>query len=258
MGAVVPVNGHWPSSTFCVTLFTVGVSRSDCSEMSENPRSRPPHPAKRKSIPTNTIINLDGMVAISCAGSTLQRGNGSTVGLGEKRMEVARLGAVRRALRVSINARLEILSTKKRSEDEERAAGRRERKLHGIGKRARWALKRHASARRSWPSTMRGRFQQCRSIAAGQSRRATQLWFDCLALRRSAQRRGCTGVRRARSRRRCATKMRPVWRRRAVAITSAPRLSTQVPAALGAVKGAAWRSWWRLYWPRSEAGSGRR
>jgi hypothetical protein len=69
MGAVVPVNGHWPSSTFCVTLFTVGVSRNDCSEMSENPKSRPPHPAKRKSMATKTIINLDGMVAFGVLGA---------------------------------------------------------------------------------------------------------------------------------------------------------------------------------------------
>jgi hypothetical protein len=114
-------------------------------------------------------------------------------------MEVECSGAVRRALKtVSINAREEILGTKKRSEDEERTAGQRERKLHGIGKRARWALRRHAKARRSWPTTMRVWFQECRSTGVGESRREKLWWFDCLALSVSAGRRvphlGATSV----------------------------------------------------------------
>lgn len=62
--AFVPVSGHWPSSTFCVTLFTVGSSRKDCSDNSEKPKISPPQPAKRKSIPTKTIMSLVGMAAI--------------------------------------------------------------------------------------------------------------------------------------------------------------------------------------------------
>jgi len=62
--AVVPVNGHCPSNKFCVTLFTVGVLRIDCSDMREKPSSSPPHPAKRKSKPTKTIISLVGMVVV--------------------------------------------------------------------------------------------------------------------------------------------------------------------------------------------------
>lgn len=64
---VVPVNGHWPSSTFCVTLFTVGVSRKDCSDSRENPKISPPHPAKRKSSPTKIIMSLVGILAALCA-----------------------------------------------------------------------------------------------------------------------------------------------------------------------------------------------
>jgi hypothetical protein len=61
---VVPVNGHCPSNKFCVTLSTLGVLRIDCSDMREKPSSSPPHPAKRKSKPTKTIISLVGMVAV--------------------------------------------------------------------------------------------------------------------------------------------------------------------------------------------------
>jgi hypothetical protein len=64
--AVVPVNGHCPSNKFCVTLSTVGVFRIDCSEMSEKPNSSPPHPAKRRSMPTKTIMSLVGIVAVLC------------------------------------------------------------------------------------------------------------------------------------------------------------------------------------------------
>jgi hypothetical protein len=52
-----------------VTLSTVGVFRNDCSDMRENPNSRPPHPAKRKSIPTKTIISLVGMAAVRALGA---------------------------------------------------------------------------------------------------------------------------------------------------------------------------------------------
>jgi hypothetical protein len=67
--AVVPVKGHCPSNKFCVTLSTDGVLRIDCSAIREKPNSSPPHPAKRKSIPTKTIINLVGMVATGPVGS---------------------------------------------------------------------------------------------------------------------------------------------------------------------------------------------
>lgn len=60
---VVPVKGHWPSSRFGVTLSTVGVLRIDCSDIKEKPSKSPPHPAKRKSMPTKTIINLVGILA---------------------------------------------------------------------------------------------------------------------------------------------------------------------------------------------------
>lgn len=61
---VVPVKGHCPSSKFCVTLSTVGVFRIDCSDMREKPSSSPPHPTKTKSMATNTIISLVGMLAV--------------------------------------------------------------------------------------------------------------------------------------------------------------------------------------------------
>lgn len=61
---VIPVSGHWPSSRFCMTLSTVGVSRMRCSEVSEKPNSSPPHPAKTKSSPTKIIINLVGILAV--------------------------------------------------------------------------------------------------------------------------------------------------------------------------------------------------
>lgn len=64
---VVPVNGHWPSSSLCVTLSTVGVFRSNCSDKREKPKINPPHPAKRKSMPTKTIISLVGILAVCCA-----------------------------------------------------------------------------------------------------------------------------------------------------------------------------------------------
>lgn len=35
-----------------------------CSESNEKPSNSPPHPAKRKSMPTKNIINLVGMVAV--------------------------------------------------------------------------------------------------------------------------------------------------------------------------------------------------
>ena len=47
-----------------MTLFTVGVFRIDCSEIKEKPSNSPPHPAKRKSMPTKTIISLVGMLAV--------------------------------------------------------------------------------------------------------------------------------------------------------------------------------------------------
>jgi hypothetical protein len=50
-----------------VTLFTVGVARIACSESREKPSSSPPHPAKRKSIPTKIIINLVGILTYVCA-----------------------------------------------------------------------------------------------------------------------------------------------------------------------------------------------
>ena len=59
---VVPVNGHWPSSRFSATLPMVGLSRSRCSEERAKPKRRPPQPAKMKSIPTNIIMSLVGMV----------------------------------------------------------------------------------------------------------------------------------------------------------------------------------------------------
>jgi hypothetical protein len=60
-----------------VTLSTVGLARIDCSEMREKPSKSPPHPAKRKSIPTKTIINLVGILAV------LVRGNAT----GQKRLD---------------------------------------------------------------------------------------------------------------------------------------------------------------------------
>jgi hypothetical protein len=85
-----------------VTLSTVGSSRIRCSERSEKPSNNPPHPAKRKSIPTKTIINLVGILAV------LVRYDAKVTketGLEKKmenwivqRMEVERRGADRRAL----------------------------------------------------------------------------------------------------------------------------------------------------------------
>jgi hypothetical protein len=100
--SVVPVNGHWPSSRFCVTLSTVGSSRIRCSERREKPSNNPPHPAKRKSIPTKTIINLVGMLAVlvrydakATEETGLQKRLENRI---VQRMEVERRGAVRRAL----------------------------------------------------------------------------------------------------------------------------------------------------------------
>lgn len=81
-----------------MTLFTVGVSRIDCSEIREKPSSSPPHPAKRKSIPTKTIINLVGILAVLVRCSAAQRKGfkGKTV---EAKSEYrAQAEAVRRAL----------------------------------------------------------------------------------------------------------------------------------------------------------------
>lgn len=65
LGAViVPVKGHCPSSKFLVTLSTVGLARIDCSEMREKPSNNPPQPAKSKSMPTNVIISLVGILAV--------------------------------------------------------------------------------------------------------------------------------------------------------------------------------------------------
>jgi hypothetical protein len=59
---VVPVNGHWPSSRFFATFSVVGLSRRPCSEERAKPMSRPPQPAKRKSVATKIIMSLVGMV----------------------------------------------------------------------------------------------------------------------------------------------------------------------------------------------------
>jgi hypothetical protein len=84
---VVPVNGHWLSKRFCVTLETVGVACMRCSDVREKPRSSPPHPAKRRSTPIKTIINLVGMIA---AGRREARG--------DQRRETEHSRADRRAL----------------------------------------------------------------------------------------------------------------------------------------------------------------
>lgn len=77
-----------------MTFSVVGVFRIDCSDMREKPSSSPPHPAKRKSSPTKTIMSLVGMVAAWCAAALC-----SMKGLDrKKRVEVERSGAVRRAL----------------------------------------------------------------------------------------------------------------------------------------------------------------
>jgi hypothetical protein len=58
-----------------------------CSEVREKPRISPPHPAKRRSTPRKTIINLVGMMAVDRREAR-----------GSQRRETERSRADRRAL----------------------------------------------------------------------------------------------------------------------------------------------------------------
>jgi hypothetical protein len=70
-----------------VTLSMVGVACKTCSDMREKPSSSPPQPAKRRSTPIKTIINLVGMMAVD-----------ERKAREYQRMETERSRAVRRAL----------------------------------------------------------------------------------------------------------------------------------------------------------------
>lgn len=122
---VVPVNGHWPSKTFWVTLSSVGDARSDFSDIRENPRSNPPHPANMKSMATNTIMSLVGIVALFVRLSACCK-EGKDVDWrlvieGEKngRAQLETAGVLRAE---SIKTRMQILDTGKRRGVEREAA----------------------------------------------------------------------------------------------------------------------------------------
>jgi len=66
VGHVVPVHGHWPSSTCCEMLFTVGDSRAVFSDRKAKTINSARHAAKRKSMATKSIISLVGMVSVFC------------------------------------------------------------------------------------------------------------------------------------------------------------------------------------------------
>jgi hypothetical protein len=149
---VVPVNGHWLSKRFCVTLETVGVACMRCSDVREKPR-----------INSNKDHHQSGRH--DCGGQKRSEG-------GSKKGNRAQQSRPASSWRRAVEA--ELLGIGKRREvtgKETAGNGRR----HGSGRGGLRGLQRGRGSR---TTAMRAWFQACSSKSGGESGRATDRWFD--------------------------------------------------------------------------------